>query len=206
MTTGGEGGMLTLNDEDMWEKAWSYKDHGKNYDVIYRQPVPDGYRWLHEDFGTNWRMTEMQAAIGRIQLTKLPEWTRLRRRNALILAERFAGIPLLRIPLPGPNFGHAYYKFYGFIRPEFLKEGWTRDRILATCQDEGIPCFNGSCSEIYLEKAFEKACLQPAERLPVARMLGETSLMFMVHPTLSSNDTHDLADRMGDVFTRCTIA
>ena len=184
----------------MWERAWSYKDHGKSYDVIYRQPAPDGYRWLHEDFGTNWRMTEMQAAIGRIQLEKLQEWVAKRRRNAAILVERFSQIPLLRVPIPGPDFGHAFYKFHVFIRPELLKDDWSRDRILINCRDQRIPCFNGICGEIYREKAFEKAGLNPAKRLPFAKTLGETSLMFMVHPTLSPADMHDLADRMGRVF------
>jgi dTDP-4-amino-4,6-dideoxygalactose transaminase len=200
MTTGGEGGMLTLNDEALWKQAWSYKDHGKSYDVIYNQPAPEGYRWVHDDFGTNWRMTEPEAAIGRVQLKKLDEWSGVRRRNAMILAERFSTTPLLRIPLPGPEFGHAWYKFHVFLRPGLLKEGWTRDRILATCRDKGIPCFNGACSEIYMEKAFEKSGLRPKERLPIARELGETSLMFVVHPTLTEADMHDMADRLEEVF------
>lgn len=206
MTTGGEGGMLTLNDEQQWEKAWSFKDHGKSYDAVYRRTVPDGYRWLHEDFGTNWRMTEIQAAIGRVQLRKLPQWTAARRRNAAILMERFSKISLLRVPVPGSGFGHAFYKLHVFIRPELLKDGWTRDRILAACRDRGIPCLNGICGEIYREKAFSKAGLQPKERLPVARKLGETSLMFMVHPTLSEMDMHDLADRMEQVIAMASEA
>ena len=200
MTTGGEGGMLTLNDDQWWERAWSFKDHGKSYDAVYRQPVPDGYRWLHEDFGTNWRMTEVQAAIGRVQLKKLPDWIAARRRNAAILIQRFSKIPLLRVPVSGSGFGHAFYKLHVFIRPELLREGWTRDRILAACRHRGIPCLNGVCGEIYLERAFEKAGLQPEGRLPVARELGENSLMFMVHPTLSETDMHNLADRMEQVL------
>ncbi len=205
MTTGGEGGMITLNDDAMWEEAWSFKDHGKSYDAIYRQPAPEGYRWLHEDFGTNWRLTEMQSVLGRIQLKRMPEWKALRARNAAILAERFGALPFLRVPLPGPDFDHAYYKFHVFIRPEMLKAGWTRDRILSECDARGIPCRNGVCGEIYMEKAFEKAGLRPKERLPVARELGETSLMFMVHPTLTEVHMHDLADRMSAVFAEATV-
>lgn len=196
MTTGGEGGMLTLDNDAQWEEAWAFKDHGKNYDTIYRKPAPEGYRWLHEDFGTNWRLTEMQAVIGRIQLGYLPDWIAARRRNAMVLADRFAKHPLLRVPLPGEGFEHAYYKFHVFIRPDQLAAGWSRDRILTACDEAGIPCRNGACGEIYLEKAFEKAGLQPAERLPVARELGETSLMFQVHPTLTETHMHDLADRI----------
>ncbi|MBL7647565.1 MAG: DegT/DnrJ/EryC1/StrS family aminotransferase [Candidatus Hydrogenedentes bacterium] len=204
MTTGGEGGMITLNDDAMWEEAWTYKDHGKSYDAIYRRPAPEGYRWLHEDFGTNWRLTEMQSVLGRIQLKRMPEWKALRARNAGILAQRFGANPFLRVPLPGADFDHAYYKFHVFIRPEQLKSGWTRDRILSECDARGIPCRNGVCGEIYMEKAFEKAGLRPKERLPVARELGETSLMFMVHPTLSEAHMHDMADRMSAVFAEAT--
>lgn len=204
MTTGGEGGMITLNDDAMWEEAWTYKDHGKSYDAIYRRPAPEGYRWLHEDFGTNWRLTEMQSVLGRIQLKRMPEWKALRARNAGILAQRFGDNPFLRVPLPGADFDHAYYKFHVFIRPEQLKPGWTRDRILSECDARGIPCRNGVCGEIYMEKAFEKAGLRPKERLPVARELGETSLMFMVHPTLSEAHMHDMADRMSAVFAEAT--
>lgn len=204
MTTGGEGGMITLNDDAMWEEAWTYKDHGKSYDAIYRRPAPEGYRWLHEDFGTNWRLTEMQSVLGRIQLKRMPEWKALRARNAGILAQRFGDNPFLRVPLPGADFDHAYYKFHVFIRPEQLKSGWTRDRILSECDARGIPCRNGVCGEIYMEKAFEKAGLRPKERLPVARELGETSLMFMIHPTLSEAHMHDMADRMSAVFAEAT--
>ncbi len=191
MTTGGEGGMLIMNDRAIWEKAWAYKDHGKNYDSVYHKKHPPGFRWLHDSFGTNWRMTEMQAAIGRVQLRKMPEWTAIRRRNAAILTECFAKIPALRVLDVPAEFGHAYYKYYVFVRPEKLREGWDRDRIMNAVTAEGIPCFSGSCSEIYLEKAFVQAGIGPGERLPVARKTGETSLMFWVHPTLGVDEMWD---------------
>lgn len=188
MTTGGEGGMLLTNDDAVWETAWAFKDHGKSYDAVYRREHPPGFRWLHESFGTNWRMTEMQAAIGRRQLRKLPEWIGTRRRNAAILTEAFSGIEGLRVTIPPEHVTHSYYKYYCFVRPEFLKTGWDRDRIMNAIVAEGVPCFSGSCSEIYLEKAFDGTGLRPPERLPIARELGETSLMFLVHPTLTEDD------------------
>ncbi|WP_136514311.1 DegT/DnrJ/EryC1/StrS family aminotransferase [Geomonas edaphica] len=189
MTTGGEGGMLTTNDEDIWRRAWEFKDHGKSYDAVYNRQHPPGFRWLHESFGTNWRLTEMQSAIGRIQLAKLPEWTLARRRNAEILTKGFRNLTGLRVTVPPPEIGHAYYKYYVFVEPERLAEGWDRDRIMNAVTAEGIPCFSGSCSEIYLEKAFDG--LRPATRFPVAKELGETSLMFLVHPTLPEQDMLD---------------
>jgi dTDP-4-amino-4,6-dideoxygalactose transaminase len=189
MTTGGEGGMLTTNDKGIWQAAWEYKDHGKSYDAVYLRQHDPGFRWLHESFGTNWRLTEMQSAIGRLQLQKLPEWTRIRNHHAAILNESFTKISALRVtPVPA-EICHAMYKYYVFVRLGNLKEGWDRDRIMAAINAEGIPCFSGSCSEIYLEKAFEG--LRPSEYLPTARELGEASLMFLVHPTLTEIDMND---------------
>jgi len=188
MTTGGEGGMLITDDDALWEKAWAFKDHGKSYNAIYQQQHPPGYRWLHESFGTNGRMTEMQAAIGRVQLKKLPGWVAARQRNAAILTKGFSHISGLRVTKPPKTVQHAYYKYYVFIRPEHLKAGWNRDRIMNTLSGKQFPCFHGSCSELYLEKAFDDDNLRPAERLPIARELGETSLMFLVQHTLAKED------------------
>jgi dTDP-4-amino-4,6-dideoxygalactose transaminase len=190
MTTGGEGGMLTTNDEKIWERAWSFKDHGKSYDAVYNHQHAAGFRWLHESFGTNWRLTEIQSAMGRILLQKLPRFVETRRQNAAILTEGFSKLPGLRVAVPPAEIGHSYYKYYAFVRPECLREGWNRDRIMASISVEGIPCFSGSCGEIYLEKAFPIE-MRPMKRLDVARELGETSLMFLVHPTLSEQDMTD---------------
>lgn len=194
ITTGGEGGMLTTSDEARWSQAWSFKDHGKSYDAVYRREHPPGFRWLHESFGTNWRMTEIQAAIGRRQLAKLPVWIDARTKNAARLRGALAGNEAVRVPQPPPHIKHAYYRFYLFVRPERLKPGWSRDRIVAQISDSGVPCFSGSCSEIYLEKAFQGTQLAPAERLPVARELGETSIAMLVHPTLTESDVTRACD------------
>ncbi|SMB80412.1 DegT/DnrJ/EryC1/StrS family aminotransferase [Deinococcus hopiensis] len=204
LTTGGEGGLLVTNDEVLWKKAWAFKDHGKSYDAVYHREHPPGFRWLHESFGTNWRMLEFQAAIGRLQLRKLPDWTARRQQNAAVLYERFSVLEALRTPTPHEDFIHAQYKFYTYVRPERLGEGWSRDRIMNELTARGVPCFSGSCSEIYLEKAFTEAGYGPAERLPVARELGETSLMFLVHPTLSSSDLQAVADLVEEVVLQAT--
>ena len=192
MSTGGEGGMLTTNHGELWKRAWSFKDHGKRYDAAYSGHSSSGFRWLHDSFGTNWRLTEMQAAIGRSLLAKLSGQLECRRRNARILNQRFAAIPGLRATIPPPEIGHAYYKYYVFLRPEWLRGGWSRDHLIRAINAEGIPCFSGSCSEVYLEKAFPEN-MRPAKRLQIARELGETSLMFQVHPTLSEEDILDTA-------------
>jgi dTDP-4-amino-4,6-dideoxygalactose transaminase len=184
LSTGGEGGLITTNDHHVWDIAWSFKDHGKSHDAVYNREHPMGFRWLHDSFGTNWRLTEMQSAIGRVLLRKLSERVRLRQRNAAILDDAFSKMLALRVVKPALDFGHSYYKYYVYVRPELLREGWSRDRIMAAVNAEGVPCSVGTCSEIYLEKAFPLA-IRPCERLPNAKLLGETSLMFLVHPTLS---------------------
>jgi hypothetical protein len=184
MTSAGEGGMITLDSDEAYEQAWAYKDHGKSYDAVYRRAHGPGFRWLHESFGTNWRLTEIQSAIGRLQLRKLPGWVEARRKHAVLLSACLAELPGLRVTAPPQHIGHSYYKYYAFVCPEALRAGWNRDRILAQIVARGVPCFSGSCSEVYLEQAFP-AEWRPERRLPVARELGETSLMFLVHPTLT---------------------
>lgn len=187
MTTGGEGGMVTTNDEILWKKMWSYKDHGKSYDSIYNKQHPPGFRWLHDSFGTNWRMMEMQAVIGRIQLTRMAEWTKKRTENAEKILKAFEGSPFFSVHTPSVDYVHAYYKCYVQVNLEALPDGWSRDRIMQEINSQNVPCFSGSCSEVYLEHAFDGTPWRPEKRLENAQKLGETSLMFLVHPTLSQD-------------------
>jgi len=192
--------MLTTNDSELWSRAWAFKDHGKSYDAVYERQHPPGYRWLHESVGTNWRMTEMQSALGRVLLRRLPDAVSRRQQLAGLLNERFSRLPGLRLTVPPVDVTHAFYKYYVFLRPEFLKEGWTRQRVVDAVNAEGVPCFVGSCSEIYLEQVFPPE-LRPRRRLPVAKELGETALMFLVHPTLSEEDMRDTADALEKVLS-----
>lgn len=188
MTTGGEGGMVTTDNKELWSKMWAYKDHGKNWESVYEKKHPPGFRWLHDSFGTNWRMTEMQAAIGRIQLKKMNQWHQLRINNTEAIWKAAQNCHVLRVPIPPQNIEHAAYKCYIFVKPDKLKKGWSRDRIIDEINQLGIPCYSGSCSEVYLEKAFDDTNFRPKVRLPNAKKLGETSLMFLVHPTLKKQE------------------
>ncbi|MDA7438712.1 DegT/DnrJ/EryC1/StrS aminotransferase family protein [Candidatus Pseudothioglobus singularis] len=194
MTTGGEGGMVTTNDEVFWQSMWAYKDHGKSYEATFNSEQTSGYRWLHESFGSNYRMTEMQAAIGRIQLKKMTSWHTMRLVNAnkiWTVAKKYKGLYVSEVP----NYiEHAAYKCYVFVKPSQLKEGWNRDRIIEEINLLGVPCFFGSCSELYLEKAFDDTNFRPTERLPVAKELGETSIVFLVHPTLTIDEIEQTCD------------
>lgn len=200
MTTGGEGGMVTTNDRDLWSDMWSYKDHGKSWEAVYEREHAPGFRWLHESFGTNWRMLETQGVLGRIQLRRMQQWQESRLANSHKIwaaAEQSIG---LRVPAIPADCLHAAYKCYVFVEPQALKSDWSRDRILNEIAARGVPCFSGSCSEVYLEKAFDNTDWRPLERLPVARELGETSLMFMVHPTLNSSEIDKTCQVLGEVM------
>jgi dTDP-4-amino-4,6-dideoxygalactose transaminase len=204
MTTGGEGGMVTTNDPQLWKRMWAYKDHGKSWDAVYEREHPPGYRWLHESFGTNWRMIEVQAAIGRIQLRRMAEWHEARVRRANRIWETARGLPGLRVPTVPDDIQHAAYKCYVFLQPEALAPGWSRERIMQAIQDKGVPVYTGSCSEVYLEKAFDGTGWRPAQRLPVAQDLGETSLMFLVHPTLTDAEIDQTCEALVSVMRDAT--
>ena len=200
LTTGGEGGLLLLRDRSLWERAWAYKDHGKSYAAAFERKHLPGFRWMHESFGTNWRMTEMQAAIGRKQLGKLDGWVETRRAHAANLTAAFRKLPALRVPEPPPHLRHAYYRLGVRVRSEALREGWNRDRILSAVNQQKVPCFVGACPEIYREKAFEVAGLAPIQSLPVAAELGRDSLVFLVHPTLEDEHVARTAEVVATVL------
>ncbi|MBL0253069.1 MAG: DegT/DnrJ/EryC1/StrS aminotransferase family protein [Polaromonas sp.] len=219
MTTGSEGGMVTTNDEALWRSMWAYKDHGKSYEAVYERQHPPGFRWLHESFGTNWRMLEMQAAIGRIQLRRMAQWTKTRTCNAETVWAACRPHVAVRVPDFGCNStncdanchlhsacAHAHYKCYVYVQPDNLAAGWSRDRIVETINALGVPCFQGSCSEVYLEKAFDHTGWRPAERLPVAKLLGETSVMFLVHPTLTTAEIEQTCAVIKQVLTLASSA
>ena len=200
MTTGGEGGMVTTNDKSLWSKMWSYKDHGKSYEAVYERKHPDGFRWVNESFGTNWRMTEMQGAIGRIQLRRMENWRTNRITNAKEIwncAKLCKGLHVPNIP---DYIEHAAYKCYVFVKSMELKNGWNRDKIIKEINSLGVPCYSGACSEVYLEKAFDNTGLRPKKRLVNAKELGETSLMFLIHPTLTKNEIKQTCDAITSIM------
>jgi dTDP-4-amino-4,6-dideoxygalactose transaminase len=204
MTTGGEGGMVTTNHRELWSKMWSYKDHGKSWNAVYEREHPPGFRWLHESFGMNGRMTEMQAAIGRIQLRRMSQWHKARTVNANRVFDTARSLPGLRVPNVPTDIEHAWYKCYVFVEPKQLNQDWDRDRIMNAIIAEGVACYSGSCSEVYLEKAFDDTGWRPTVRLPMARELGETSLMFLVHPTLTKAEIQKTCDVLQQVMEEAT--
>jgi dTDP-4-amino-4,6-dideoxygalactose transaminase len=204
MSTGGEGGMLTTNDKDLWQQAWSFKDHGKNFETVFAANPKPGYRWLHDSIGTNWRLTEMQAAIGLLQLGKMPDWHARRTANARILTAGLADLPGLRVAAVPADYEHAWYKYYVFVEPKKLAAGWDRDAIKAAIRAEGVYCDTGSCPEIYREQAFAETDMRPAARLPVALDLGLHSLFFQVHTALQPAHMQDMVAAAQKVMQKAT--
>ena len=189
MTTGGEGGMVTTNNKQLWKKMWSFKDHGKNLDSIEKPSKKVGFKWVHDSFGTNWRRTEMQAAIGLIQLKKMNSWNLSRNKNAKsIINTLYKFSEFIELPLVPVDIQHAYYRVYANIKIDVLNKPWTRDKIVQELNAKGVPCFTGSCAEIYMEKAFTGSRFSPKKRLINAKSLGESSIAFLCHPTLSRSD------------------
>ena len=204
LTTAGEGGMVTTSNKALWDRIWSIKDHGKSYQAVFERDHPLGFRWLHEGFGSNFRLTEFQSSIGRVQLSKLSEWHKTRQSHAQTLVNALRVLSVLRVPIVDDHQRHAWYKFHCYVIPNALASGWTRDRIISEICESGYPAFQGSCSEVYLEKCFQDLGLFPRDRLEVARELGESSLMFLVHPTITSQQMHDYCSVICDVLRRAS--
>lgn len=201
LTTGGEGGMVVTSHERVWRRVWEQKDHGKSYDAVFHRDHPPGFRWVHESFGTNARMTELQAAIGREGLVELPEWLERRKKNAAHLDEFFAELPYFRVPSVPDHCRHAYYKYGVFVQPEELPNGWSRDALLQRIVSKGVPCYQGICPEIYREKAFPNAGWAPEGRHENAQKIWETGLMFLVHPPLGEDHMAHVVRALGEAVS-----
>lgn len=184
MTTGGEGGFVTTDNEELYRKMWSFKDHGKSFDKVKIPSTSTTFKWIHDSIGTNWRLTEMQSAIGRYQLGLVDDWVSERRQNVDTFNGALEDVEGIRLTIPDNQAFHACYKYYFFIEPERLASGWDRDRVVAEIHQRGAPCFTGSCPEIYREQGFVGLYGQQ-ESLPVSKELGETSVMMNVHPGIT---------------------
>ena len=204
ITTAGEGGMVTTNDQSLHDFMWSFKDHGKDYAKAHTPSTSTTFRYIHDSIGTNWRLTEMQAAIGRYQLTKMPDWSEARKRNGRFLNEALSAIDGLRVPVVPDHSEHAYYKYYFFVEPQALAASWDRDRIVAEVHALGTPCFTGSCPEIYRERAFTDLYGE-LPTLPVAAELGKNSIMLNVHPGIESGHLENYTSHIKAVLSDAVL-
>lgn len=181
ITTGGEGGMITTNNKQLYELAWSLKDHGKDYNTTLNKQHKPGFRWLHTNIGTNWRMMPIQAVIGIHALDELNNWVEHRRKIANIYNENLKNIDGIRLTIPNKNIFHSYYKYYFFIEPHKFKI--SRDNIINLINKENIFCQVGSCGEIYKEIALND--YKPKHNLVTTQSLFDTAIMLKCDPSIS---------------------
>ena len=195
ISTGGEGGLISTNNKKLWLKLWSLKDHGKNYKTLFHKKHKIGFKWLHEDLGSNYRMTEIQAGIGREQLKLLD--SQIKKRNSIAklylngLRDYFYKYKILKkpdfkcktCPLKESENScnkctHAFYRLNLFINKDKVKQS----ELIRKINKKGISCGVGACPEIYKEKIFKKLKLYPKKRLVNAKLLGNTSIVFPINP------------------------
>ena len=200
MSTGGEGGMVLFRDKHDWRRAWSHKDHGKSYDTVFHGQHPLGFRWLHNNFGTNWRMTGMQAAIGLKQLEKLPRWHAQRQAIAIRLAECLSRFDAVEVPQSSKNIEHAWYRFSFHIGEKRLKPDWDHTYLMDAISEEGVPCLE-VCPEIYREKAYDGYDM-PKPDCPNAIALGKRVLQLQVHPTLDETALDNICRALTKVLSQ----
>jgi len=193
ISTGGEGGMLLLDDVDAYKQAWAYKDIGRSYDAVFHKEHPVGFRWLTESAGSNFRMTEFQAAIGLKQLGKLSRWVEKRNQHANAIIEVLKSFNFISVPVLNSNAGNhnAYYRLYATVNPNykavFIENESLRDTIVNQLVKEGVPCFSGACSEIYREKLFVDLGYIPRMPCTNAKFFSEHAFCFLVHHTITSS-------------------
>lgn len=211
ISTGGEGGMLLLDDEKAYKQAWAYKDIGRSYDAVYQKQHPAGFRWLTESAGSNFRMTEIQAAIGLKQLEKLPAWIDKRNNHAKVIIEVLASFSFLDVPVFEEKLGNknAYYRLYAKVKPNLKavcsEENLLRDVLINKLVDEGVPCFSGTCSEIYREKLFIEAGYSPPIPFNNAQYFSDHALCFLVHHTITEQQIQHMKRAVKNAFSNVKI-
>jgi dTDP-4-amino-4,6-dideoxygalactose transaminase len=208
ISTGGEGGMLLLDDEQAYKLAWAYKDIGRSYDAVYHKEHPAGFRWLTETAGSNFRMTEFQAAIGIKQLAKLKEWIECRNGHARAIIEGLRKFDFIDIPSLPQSEGNinAYYRLYAKINSNKLIAGKNsnefRDLLINQMNAEQVPCFFGSCSEIYREKVFVDLGYSPKDRLSNASGWADNGFCFLTHPTITAEQLNRMCNSIEFVLDK----
>lgn len=208
ISTGGEGGMLLLDDTNAYKSAWAYKDIGRSYDAVFQKDHAPGFRWLTESAGSNFRMTEFQAAIGLKQLAKLPNWISKRNHHANVVIDILKQFKFLDIPVfeSDEDNTHAYYRVYAKVKSGYEQRTFhnqsLRDFVISQMEEERVPCFSGACSEIYREKLFQELEFAPEQGLPGASYYSEQALCFLAHHTITDQEMIELTRKMNTVLSK----
>lgn len=195
ITTGGEGGICVTSNESIFKTMWGYKDHGRDYNLCTNKDIKwkPGYRRLCTSIGTNYRMTEMQAVIGRHFLTKLDKWVQRRNQNANILLNKLKNLSMIRLPKFDESvIAHAYYRVYIFVESSFMaNKNTTNVEICEAIKKRGVPCSVGSCATLWEEPCFnpesKNILFKNPSGCPQAKVLFSEQIAFLCHPTISKD-------------------
>ena len=154
-TTGGEGGAVITDNEELWWNCQSFRDHG--YDVQERMRLLEleaKLYYVHKRVGFNYRMTEMQSLIGLCELERLDSWNLpQRRKNGRFLADALKGHPLvLSVPLDTPERENAYWWAPFILDSARLKV--PVKQFVSAVEAEGVPVYGVQWPEMYKEEAY----------------------------------------------------
>lgn len=170
MTTG-EGGMITTDSKTIYEKACLIRAHGSKV------------RYYHDILGFNFRMTDIAGAIGIEQLKKLPQFNKLRQKNAAFLNKNLTKIPGIIVPLPQKSAVHVYHQYTIRITEAF---GLSRDEVLNKLTEAGIGTAVFYPLPINEQKVYQNLGYKP--NTPVAQKVTREVLSLPVHPGLKPKD------------------
>ena len=201
ISTGGEGGMIVTNDKDLYKKMWSIRDHGWDYDLTKNMDSKPGFKWMVDSFGSNYRMTEFQSAIGRIQLKKLDEWLNIRTKNAQFYSNALNKINMTENLHPPNYIKHSYYKFNILLKEDTLAAEWSRDLIMQELNKRMIPVRVGSCPDISKEKAFSKESLQNENVKINTEQIANLTMLLPTHHTLSNDSINFITSNLIDCLS-----
>jgi dTDP-4-amino-4,6-dideoxygalactose transaminase len=216
ISTGGEGGMISTNNKKLWLKLWSLKEHGKNYNKVFHKKHKTGFRWLHDEIGSNYRMIELQAAIGREQLKSLDKQIKKRNFIANFYLKKFSDYYQKYNMLRKPDFKcqscpvkqnskkcnkcvHAFYRLNLFINKNKIEQ----IKFIELLNKKKINCNVGSCPEIYREKIFSKLNLYQKKRLTNAKLLGKTSIVFPINPNRDLTKIKSEINSIKKILNKC---
>ena len=197
ISTAGEGGMITTNNKKYRDFVWSLKDHGKSEISLKKQQKKIGFKWIHDNEGSNYRLTEIQSAVGRIQLKNINKTNNNRKKFAKRLSYVLSKYKKnIRVPFFDNSIHHAWYRFYVFIEINNKVSKNYRDRLLKFLNANQIQCITGSCAEVYREKVFRKNNLSPKKRHKNAMRISDSSLAFIIHPDFNEKQIRDMCNKI----------
>ncbi len=157
ISTGGEGGMITTNNKKLYDFCWSYKDHGKNKKkYVTAKKIKDGkFKFLHDTLGNNFRLTEIQSGLGRIQLMKINQNIKRRNKFSKFIVNKLKDSKIYSFQNSNFSYQHAYYRLYINLNKNHILPKINNIKFINFLLEKNIICGSGSSSEIYKEKCFK---------------------------------------------------